>query len=164
MTGLKTFALFGVDNCRLLAGQSQYAQMGQRFRPGGGGLDWNQLWLLIALVTCVVGIAWLVSRYLQYREQRNADNPHLLFRELCRAHGLDRHNQQLLRALAHAQRLPSPAHLFIRPDCFDVQHLGDGFESRQAYVAALRSQLFTDLDEASNRPNHSNSVSAVDAP
>ena len=142
MTSFNKLTVFCVDRCLLLAGEAQYVHMGRRFRRRGGGIDWTELLLPIAVIACVVGIAWLVSRYFKLRAERNADSPQALFAELCQAHELDWPTQQLLRALANAHRLPSPAQLFLEPDRFDVERLGRAFDSRQAQIAALRSRLF----------------------
>jgi len=141
MTSFHTLA-HCIDGCRLLAGQAQYLDMGRRFRRGGGAIDWTNLLLPVAAIACVVGIAWLVSRYLKLREARNADSPQALFAELCEAHGLDWPNQQLLLALANAYQLPSPAQLFVEPERFDVDRLGRAFANRKVQVTALRSRLF----------------------
>ncbi|MDA1054263.1 MAG: hypothetical protein O3C40_27780 [Planctomycetota bacterium] len=142
MTSPSTLAIFCVDRYLFLAGQAQYIHMGRRFRRGGGRIDWTELLIPIALIAFVVGTAWLVSRYLKLREQRNADSPQALFAELCRAHELDWANQQLLRALANAHRLPSPAQLFVEPERFNVESLGSIFENRRTQIVALRSRLF----------------------
>ncbi|HUG66153.1 MAG TPA: hypothetical protein VMM76_00270 [Pirellulaceae bacterium] len=142
MTSLSTLAIFCIDRCFLLAGQAQYIQMGRRFRRGGGGVAWTDLLIPIAVIGVVAAIAWLVTRYVKYREQRKADSPHELFAELCRAHGLDRASQRLLRRLAKAHRLQSPAQLFVEPARFDLEILGKAFEARRAQTAALRSKLF----------------------
>lgn len=141
MTTLNPLATLVIDRCMLLAGQAQYIHMGRRFRRGGG-VDWSDLWLPIAVIVCAAAIAWFVSRYLKLREARKADNPQALFAELCQAHRLNWSNQQLLRALANAHRLPSPAQLFVEPERFDVAPLGRAFASRQARIAALRARLF----------------------
>ena len=142
MTSLNTLASFCVDRCLLLAGQSQYMHMGRRFRRRGADIEWTELLFPIAVIAFVAGTAWLLSRYLKLRKQRNADSPQVLFTELCRVHRLDWANQQLLRALANAHRLPSPAQLFVEPERFDVESLGNAFENRKRQVVALRSRLF----------------------
>jgi len=152
MTSLSTAAIFYVDRCLFLAGEAQYIHMGRRFRRRGGSIDWTELLLPIALVACVVGIAWLVSRYFKLRAERDAVSPQALFAELCQAHGLDWPNQQLLRALATANRLPSPAQLFVEPEHFDVERLGVALESRKEQVVALHSKLFA--DSAGEGPVH----------
>ncbi len=142
MTTFNGLVTFYVDGCRLLAGQAQYVHMGRRFRRGGSGMEWTELALPIAVIACVVAVAWLVQRYLKLREARNTNSSQALFAELCQAHGLDWPSQQLLLALANAYRLPSPAQLFVEPERFDVERLGTAFANRTAQVAALRSRLF----------------------
>ena len=116
--------------------------MGRGLRRGGGGIAWTDLLLPIAVIGSVIVIAWLVTSYLKFREQRQADSLHGLFGELCQAHGLDWASQQLLRAVANAQRLESPAQLFVEPARFDIEILGKAFENRGSLVAALHAKLF----------------------
>jgi hypothetical protein len=142
MTSLCTLATVCVGRFYFLAGQAQYIHMGRRFRRGGDGIAWTDLLLPIVVIGFVIGVAWLVTRYLKFREQRNADSLHGLFVELCQAHGLDWPGQQLLRAMASAHRLPSPAQLFVEPERFDLKILGPAFENRRTQVEALRSHLF----------------------
>lgn len=151
MTSFNTLVIFCVDRCCLLAGEAQYIHMGRRFRRRGDGIDWTDLVLPITVIACVAGIAWFVSRYLKLRAERNADSPLALFGELCQAHGLDWTNQQLLRGLANAHRLESPAQLFVEPERFDVERLGGAFASRKTQVATLRAKLFaaSEVPEAS---------------
>ena len=127
--------------------------MGRRFRRGGAGVDWSDLLLPLGLITVVIGIAWVVNRYVKLREQRKLDSLQGLFAELCQAHGLDWANQQLLRAVANAHRLSSPAHLFVEPERFDPQCLGKAFENRTAQLAALRAKLFGDADSEASEAN-----------
>lgn len=142
MTIFNGSASFCAEGYRLLAGQAQYVHMGRRFRRGGGGIEMSDLVIPLALIACVVGIAWLVHRYLKLREVRSANNSQALFAELCQAHGLDWPSQQLLLALANAYRLRSPAQLFVEPERFNVERLGTAFANRTAQVAALHSRLF----------------------
>jgi hypothetical protein len=147
MTTLSTLAMACVDRYFLIAGQGQYMHMGRRFRRGGNDIAWTDLLLPIAVIGFAVGIAWIATRYLKFRERRKADSPHELFVELCHAHGLDWASQQLLRRLANAHRLQSPVQLFVEPERFDLAILGKAFENRRSQVVALRSRLFSDSGE-----------------
>lgn len=153
MTSFNSLASFCLERCLFLAGQAQYVHMGRRFRRHGGGVGWTELMIPIALIACVVGIAWLVSRYFKLREKRNSDSPPALFAELCQAHGLDWPSQQLLCAMTNAHRLASPAQLFVEPDRFDVDSLGRAFGNRKAQIAALRSRLFATLPDEGPEPS-----------
>lgn len=144
MIGLATMSVGLVERCVFLGGQAQYLNMGRRFRRGGGDFEWTDLLLPLALVAVVAAIGWLASRYLRLREKQKADSPQTLFAELCQAHGLDWANQQLLRALANAHRMDSPAQLFVEPNRFDVASLGALFENRRDQLAELRTKLFAD--------------------
>ncbi|MBC8350511.1 MAG: hypothetical protein H8E66_00900 [Planctomycetes bacterium] len=148
MTSLNALAVSYVDDFLFLAGQAQYMHMGRRFRGRGAEIDWVDLLIPLAVVASVAGIAWLISRSLKLRAQRNADSPQGLFAELCQAHGLDWTNQQLLRAMANAHRLRSPVTLFVEPERFDFERLGVVFENRRMQVAALRSKLFAESGES----------------
>ncbi|MCA9124183.1 MAG: hypothetical protein H6822_20125 [Planctomycetaceae bacterium] len=126
----------------LLAGQAEYVHMGRRFRRGGGEFEWTDVLLPLGIIGVVISIAWIVTQYLKHREHQMQDSSQGLFAELCQAHGLDWANQQLMRALANAHRLPSPVQLFVEPERFDTELLGHTFANRQQQVEALRSRLF----------------------
>lgn len=141
---LNTMSLGGFGGYLLLAGQAQYIHMGRRFRRGGADVEWTDLLIPLGLVVVIAGIAWIVTRYLKIREERTSDSSNGLFAELCQAHGLDWANQQLLRAVANAHRLPSPVQLFVEPERFDLEILGQAFDNRKHQVSSLCSKLFAD--------------------
>jgi hypothetical protein len=146
-TSLGTLSITSVEQFILLAGQSQYSHMGRRFQRGGRDFEWSHFLILVGIIVFAVGIAWFVARYLEFREKRNADSPQALFAELCRAHALDWSNQRLLRSLASAHRMSVPALLFVEPERFNLETLGNSFEDRSEQVTALRSKLFATSTE-----------------
>lgn len=152
MITTNTIALFCLDRYLLLAGQSQYVHMGRRFRRRGNEIEWTDLLLPLAIIVCVVGIAWLVTQVLKYRERRLVSSSNILFAELCKSHGLDWSSQQLLRSLASAVRAPTPAHVFVDPSCFDVDRLGASFNNRKSQVIALREKLFAEPQSNDSSP------------
>ncbi len=139
-----TISSYCFNHIMLLAGQSQYQHMGRRFRRGGNGIEWTDLFLPAAIVIGVVGIAWLTTQYLKYRERRQTTSPNVLFAELCKAHKLDWASQQLLRSLANAAHVPTPAHLFVDKSQFDIDQLGNRFKNKRTQIVALRDKLFAE--------------------
>ncbi len=144
MMNINPSSSFCFDRIVVLAGQSQYQHMGRRFRRGGNGVDWADLWLPAAIIVGVIGIAWLTAQFLKYRERRLTSSSNALFAELCKAHQLDWTSQQLLRSLANATRVPTPAHLFVDPSRFDIDHLSNAFKNKRAQIAVLRDKLFAE--------------------
>lgn len=126
-----------------LLGEGRYVDMGRRFRRGGSTINPTDLMTVVAVVAIVGGLAWLIVRYFKLRERRNANNPMVLFRELCWAHRLDWASRQLLLALAKANGLTDPGRVFVEPQRFDTANLTPQLASRADRIAALHKQLFS---------------------
>jgi hypothetical protein len=69
-----------------------------------------------------------------------------LFRDLCRAHGLDRAQRNLLERLAAAQGLSVPARLFLEPERFARAALGPSLSGEFEDVDAIRRIIFAESD------------------
>jgi hypothetical protein len=65
-----------------------------------------------------------------------------LFRELCRAHGLSHSHRRLLKRLATARRLTSPALVFVEPKHFDTTNLPASLLPSAKELQHLSAQLF----------------------
>ena len=68
--------------------------------------------------------------------------PVALFRELCRAHRLNRSRRHLLKNLASARGLANPVLVFAKPECFDIADLPPHLKTAAAELRQLRLQLF----------------------
>jgi len=97
---------------------------------------------LIGLVVLCAGIAAVVA-YLKYNDfSKPCNDPNRLFRELCRAHGLDRGSRKLLQQLAMQTGLVQPAEVFLTPAVFEVNQLPEQLQRERERVMELRGQLF----------------------
>jgi hypothetical protein len=93
------------------------------------------------VLTCVVLL--LVGRYARrFENLKTYDSPPELFRELCRAHGLNWSSRRLLKRLAAAWELPSPALLFVEPERFNPARLPANWQDDQDRLENLRQRLF----------------------
>jgi len=93
------------------------------------------------LLACIVLL--LVGRYLRrFENLKSYDSPPELFRELCRAHGLNWSSRRLLKRLAAEWELPSPALLFVEPERFNATRLPPNWRGDAARLENLRERLF----------------------
>jgi hypothetical protein len=100
--------------------------------------------LLLSGGFVLVVAAVLVWNRLTRRPQRTfkCNRPSRLFRDLCRAHRLDRGARHLLKSLAVARGLENPDLLFVKPECFDPAYLPPHLASSAAELRNLFQQLF----------------------
>lgn len=121
----------------------KFKQMGSELRrrtTEGTGDDLA----LLAIVATVVPL-FVVALYVLVKLQEKHENlksPKALFRELCRAHGLDRASRNLLAQLALRHDLTDPARLFLEPERFDMARLGPGWQDKVGLLDSLRARLF----------------------
>jgi hypothetical protein len=93
------------------------------------------------LLICIVLL--LVGRYARRFEiLKSYDSPPELFRELCRAHGLNWSSRRLLKRLAAEWQMSSPAQLFVEPERFSTARLGAEWHEKADELERLRRQLF----------------------
>jgi hypothetical protein len=99
--------------------------------------------LILAAVTLLVvmTISWqVISR--RRRNDFDYDRPPRLFADLCRAHKLNWSNRRLLKHLAAARGLKSPACLFVEPEHFDMTNVPAALKSSAADLRRLRHKIF----------------------
>ena len=102
--------------------------------------------LVALLIAAGVGIAAicvaaiLLSRWL--KRQREYSHP-LLFRGLCRAHGLKMRDRRLLLRIAGLKKISAPARLFIEPAWLDPARLPGSLKSQAKDLLRLREQIFS---------------------
>jgi hypothetical protein len=90
---------------------------------------------------CIVLL--LVGRYARrFENLKSYDSPPELFRELCRAHGLNWSNRRLLKRLATEWELPSAAQLFVDPERFNTARLPASWREQADRLESLRERLF----------------------
>ena len=127
----------------LLAERSNWQRLGDRFRRDTTDFyDYNLLAVLAIAAAIAIGLL-LLHQFARRREHgKSYNSPPELFRELCRAHRLDRRERRLLKRLAAAWGLASPAYLFIEPNYFDTTRLSAEWEQDAQRIARLRRRLF----------------------
>jgi hypothetical protein len=76
-----------------------------------------------------------------------SNSPRGLFRELCRAHRLDRPRRRLLKRLAVARQVSPAALLFVQPECFAAADLPGDLDDQAAAIAELEQRLFGESRE-----------------
>ena len=127
----------------LLVGElGRYQHLGQRFRSGGGGLNTTTAVLLGAAVAILLVLAVLISRRIDARQRKGYCSPRALFRELCRAHELDRSGRHLLRRLVRFHQLGVPARIFVEPKLFDPEDVSPALAARRGELESLRDRIF----------------------
>jgi hypothetical protein len=127
----------------LLAQSDRFSDLGARFQQSGHAPTW--LPLLLAGLTVAAAIAiWFVARYVGLLDRYRRRSQRRLFRELCRLHQLDWPSRRLLRQLALAQGVASPAQLFLQPEKLDSQHLCPTLIPLAGQIDDLRGRLFGD--------------------
>ena len=127
----------------LLAQHSRWRHLGDRFGGHGAGVDTTDLLLLLAIIVIAVIGVFVLKRYAPDADRREKYNdPRRLFSELCQTHSLRRSDRRLLLRLAAWRRLPSPAMVFVTPECFDATALPPQLANAAHDVAQLRIQLF----------------------
>lgn len=98
---------------------------------------------VLAVATGLLLAIWLLSRWATRKERSGSYYSQSgLFRALCHAHRLDRRQRRLLRRLARGRKMPQPAALFLRPDCFIPATLTSELQREGDAVAALGKALF----------------------
>ena len=129
-------------NLVILAQRDRWERLGDRFRTGHR-VDWDNLIIWGGLFALVVVAMILLSRHFSQKESRGGThNPHTLFHELCRAHGLNRGMRRLLMRLAMEHKLEYPASIFLEPDQFAAEQLPETLRSKSMQYAKLRDRLF----------------------
>jgi hypothetical protein len=100
--------------------------------------------MTLAGITALLLLAAMVWRICRRRSTTTfaTDSPWQLFRELCAAHGLNRHSRRLLRQLAAARGLASAATLFVEPRHFETKNLPAELKPSTAELTELRAKLF----------------------
>jgi hypothetical protein len=111
-------------------------------RPGDWGFGWLSVGIIAAGALAIILAAWVVLRWLSFRESNLTHSPWRLYQDLCAAHGLSHRERQLLLRLARGFRLEQPAVLFVEPAWWDAERLGASFGSQLSALDKLRKKLF----------------------
>jgi hypothetical protein len=129
------------NNLQLFAAQdysSEWDRLGNWLDAVG---PYEVLILTAVTLLVIVTIVWqVISR--RRRRDFDYDRPPRLFTELCRAHRLSWSNRRLLKHLAIASGLKSPAMLFVEPEYFDMANVPPTLKASAAELRQLRHKLF----------------------
>jgi len=102
----------------------------------------------LAVVVGFLVALWLLSRLMDYRQQRGPSNSRLgLFFSLCKAHALEWPDWWLLWRVARRHRLRDPARVFLEPERLHPDKLGRRFQSRTVRLEAISKRLFAGLPQ-----------------
>jgi hypothetical protein len=125
----------------LAADDQRLEHMGIRFRAETPQLDLFGPLIVLGGMVALAAVGWLLASWYARRETRVVNNSRRLFRELCRAHGLNRSDRDLLEDMSDWHGLADPVQLFFEPRRFQPAEMHETLNC-QAEVAQLQSQLF----------------------
>jgi hypothetical protein len=128
----------------LIAQSSQWRHFGYR-KFEGTYFEANSGEAIACLaITAALLVGLIVWHYYSARAKGRlpSNSPRALFRELCRAHNLDRRERRLLQRLTSARRIASPAALFVQPEYFEEFDLPDDLRDQAADLERLSTRLF----------------------
>jgi hypothetical protein len=133
----------------LLADRSAiFREMGSGFRDKRETFNpTDLLWWLVAVVGVLVAFLVVANMLAKQDKHRMYRSPRALFNALCKANGLDRASRSLLRQLAAASELESPARLFVEPDRFDLHRLPSTLRPQAGALAALHQRIFAVVEQ-----------------
>ena len=113
------------------------------FRGENNDYDFTQMAVVVGVLAAVVGVLFLVDRWIRRRSRlRMYESPTELFRQLCRAHELDRAACYQLKQLATHWQLTHPAMLFVDPDYFRAEKLPADWYERVPQIEQIYRKLF----------------------
>ena len=123
--------------------------MRDKFTEAEPGVGWNLIYVL-ALLACLLAIAWLFNRWQQRRANSQVLEPMSLYLRVQRKLGLSPLDQWRLWRLAKVSRAEHPAALLISARMYDEAvrqycsargRLGDR-SGAAPHFASIRSRLF----------------------
>lgn len=127
----------------ILAQVSRWERLGDGLHRSRGQTQLADL-LPFGIAAAVIGIAVAIVIAIKKRNDfsKPCNDPQKLFRELCRAHKLNRVSQNLLQQLATTFQLDQPAEIFLQPALFNAEHLPQHLQAEAARLQELRQRLF----------------------
>jgi hypothetical protein len=135
------FAL--IDQLLLLARRQDLRGMSEGFRSRSMGDNAAEVAVVAGVLVVICIVLLLIGRYARrFENVKSYDSPAELFRELCRAHGLDWPTRRLLKRLAAEWDLAHPASLFVEPERFNPAILPATWNQHADELERLRAKLF----------------------
>jgi hypothetical protein len=92
----------------------------------------------VVIVVAVLGLT-LIGRALGWWDRHTSA---ALFRDLCKAHQLDRGERALLSALVRAHKLGDPTLIFVQPERLHEESVPKKLQHKVVEIAKLRVQIF----------------------
>lgn len=136
----------GIFHLLLLAEVDRLQSMGKRFRGRSAEFHFDDFLTGMLLIGALGLGVFILARLRSSQEKWRASNhPWALFRELCKAHQLDRSSCRLLRELARWQALDHPARLFLEPERYELRALSPQLVEQAEALHALRDRLIGPL-------------------
>jgi hypothetical protein len=135
----------------LLASRSViFRELGNGFREKREAFAPSDLlWWALAAIFILAAFGVLAKILSSQDKRRLYNSPAALFRELCKAHQLDRGSRVLLKQIAQTQRLSVPARLFLEVERFDAAKFEPSLRTQQAAIEQLRQKLFAPGEQQS---------------
>lgn len=126
--------------------ESFFRGVGSEFSGNRAKLGWNDAGIMLTVVTVIVGLVFLLSRYLAKNEGVRLNSPSALLKELCQLHGLKFNERRALQKLAAVHRLEHPGRLFLEPERFAHAAEHPQLAAQAGVLADLRKRLFAGLE------------------
>ncbi len=144
MNGLVSIAI----QTRLWAESEVFRGMGSAFRGRRAVLTRSDALVWVGIVLAVVVAFVVLSRLMMRQERRRRyHSPRALFKQLCKAHNIQRAERSLLLKLAQFRQVELPTQLFFESQHFDPQTLDNRFHDDLPRLAELRTTLFGEAQE-----------------
>lgn len=119
--------------------------LGSEFSGKRAKLGWGDAGIMLSVVTVIVGLVFLLSRYFGKGDHETLNSPQSLFAELCKLHGLGFGERRTLTKLAKVHKLEHPARLFLEPERFDNVSDHPHLAPQAGMIRELRQRLFVGM-------------------
>ncbi|MCE9525953.1 MAG: hypothetical protein K8R36_07855 [Planctomycetales bacterium] len=113
-------------------------------RKEAAGTGWSLTTIACAAMTliAIVALTYAVRRFLIYRTHKSKNDPRRLLHELCKAHGLSRRAERLLRKAAAAVGTPHPGRFFLEPELLRQAETRKEMKGSKLALSLLHERLF----------------------
>lgn len=140
-----TFFIF--ERSLLLAETPASTQMGNRLQAESA----NSIWLLLAIGgVLLIGLliaGWSLKRWFLKRRNNSLNDPRLMLRELCKAHGLSRRVERLILTMARCLGVKHPGRLFLEPRLLSAAIQQPELAHHRKAILLLQARIFDDHHE-----------------
>lgn len=127
----------------LWAQRNPFREMGDGFRDKREHFDPTDLIFWVGALVGLFATLAILARVIARREARQVYNsPRALFRALCAAHELDRHDRAVLRKVARHYGLAQPAQLFVEPERFAAAGKNSDLNHLREHISDICRRLF----------------------